>query len=234
MLWYKAWRESRIRFAISAAVLVGFCLFATISRRQLGPVGSGNLTLRIHHLIYSGTAKGTFALLSLFLGLGGLVRERARRTSTFTLALPVTRFQIVGTQIGMGLLQVAVLSLVPVLLLSPLSRLMREPVALRDTLHYSILWFVCGSTIFAVAYLLSVVLEGEYTAAVSCYILLMLQALVASWQPLRPYRLNLLWTMADNELSGKLGVPGNRLLALALVTAAMFLLAAWRTQKEDF
>ncbi len=157
---------SRIRFAISAAVLIGFCLFATISRRPLGPVGSGNLTLRIHHLIYSGTAKGTFTLLSLFLGLGGLVRERARRTSTFTLALPVTRFQIVGTQIGMGLLQVAVLSLLPVLLLPLLSRLMREPVALRDTLHYSILWFVCGSTIFAVAYLLSVVLEGVHSGSI--------------------------------------------------------------------
>ena len=205
-----------------------------MSRRQLGPVGFGDLTVRIHHLIHSGTAKGTFALLSLFLGLGGLIRERARRTSTFTLALPVTRFHIMGTQIGMGLLQLVVLSVLPVLLLPPLSRWMHEPVPLRHTLHYSILWFVCGSTIYAVADLLSVALEGEYMAAVTCYILLMLQALAASWPPLRPYRLNLFWIMANNELSGKLGVPGNRLLVLALVTAAVFALAAWRTQKEDF
>ncbi|MBV9035207.1 MAG: ABC-2 transporter permease [Acidobacteriaceae bacterium] len=229
MLWYKVWQESRTRFLIAALVLTGFCLFATLAHRKLGPLSSGSVISRIHELIYSGTAKGTFAVLSIFLGLGGLVRERARRTSTFTLALPVTRLQWIRTQIGMGLLQLAVLSLVPVLLLPPLSQLMHEPFPLSDTLHYSLLWFVCSSLIFAVAYLLSVVLEGEYTAAVLCYILLMLQALLASWRPLRPYRLNLMWTMAETSR-----MPWSRLWALALLTAAVFALAAWRTQKQDF
>ncbi|MBV9680211.1 MAG: hypothetical protein JO046_00350 [Solirubrobacterales bacterium] len=229
MLWYKVWRESRTRFAIAVVVLAGFCLLATLVHRRLGPLGSGSVTSRIHDLIYSGTAKGTFAVLSIFLGLGGLVRERARRTLTFTLALPVTRLQLIRTQIGVGLLQLALLSLIPVSLLPPLSQLVHEPFPLSNTLHYSLLWFVCSSFIFAVAYLLSAIFEGEYTAAVLCYILLMLQALLASWRPLRPYRLNLMWTMAEASR-----MPWNRLLMLALLTAAVFALAAWRTQKQDF
>jgi len=229
MLWYKVWQESRTRFAIAVVVLAGFCLLATLVHRKLGPLGSGGVTSRIHDLIYSGTAKGTFAVLSIFLGLGGLVRERARRTLTFTLALPVTRLQLIRTQIGVGLLQLALLSLIPVSLLPPLSQLVHEPFPLSNTLHYSLLWFVCSSFIFAVAYLLSAIFEGEYTAAVLCYILLMLQALLASWRPLRPYRLNLMWTMAEASR-----MPWNRLLMLALLTAAVFALAAWRTQKQDF
>ncbi len=114
MLWYKAWQESRIRFLITASAVTGFCVFATLSHRQLGPVGSGSLHDRIHHLIYAGTAKGTFATLSIFLGLGGLVRERAHRTAIFTLALPVSRLQLLATQIGVGLLQLAMVSIIPV------------------------------------------------------------------------------------------------------------------------
>ena len=231
MLWYKAWRESRTRFLIAALVLIGFCLFATITRQFLGPLGAGNVRVRIDHLIYSGTAKGTFAVLSIFLGLGGLVRERARRTSTFTLALPVTRGQLIRTQMGMGLLQLAGLSLIPVLLLPPLSRMAQEPFPLSHTLRYSLLWFLCSSLIFAIAYLLSVVLEGEYTAAVACYILLMLQSLLATWQPLRPYHLNLFRTMA---LLDSPTIPWGRLWAMALVTITGLALAAWWTQKQDF
>lgn len=230
MLWYKAWQESRTRFMIIALVVTGFCLFATLSHRQIGPVGSGDTTARIEHLIYAGTAKGTFAILSIFLGLGGLIRERVRRTATFTLALPVSRLQVLGSQIGVGLLQLAVLSFLPVSLLPLLSRLAHDPYPLFKTLHYGVLWFVCSMVVFAFAHLLSVSLEGEYTAPVACYIALMLQALIASWAPLRPYRLNLMWTMAAFP-----AFPSwERLLTLTLIALVLFALAAWRTQKQDF
>jgi ABC-type transport system involved in multi-copper enzyme maturation permease subunit len=214
---------------ITAAVVAGFCLFATLSDRQIGPVGLGDVNGRIEHLIYGGTAKGTFATLSIFLGLGGLLRERVRRTVAFTLALPVSRLQVLGTQIGVGLLQLGTLSFLPVLLLPLLSRLAHDPYPISKTLHYSVLWFVCSMVIFAFAHLLSVSLEGEYTAPVACYIALMLQALIASWTPLRPHRLNLMWTMAEFP-----AIPWERLLTLTLIAFILFALAAWRTQKQDF
>jgi ABC-2 type transport system permease protein len=228
MLWYKAWEESRTRFTIAALALLGLCLLA-LSPWQIGPLVSSDISARIHHLIYAGTAKGIFAVLSIFIGLGGLLRERARRTATFTLTLPVSRFHLVGTQIGLGLLQLAILSLLPALLIPSLSRLAHQPYPLADALGYSVLWFVCSAVIFSVGYLFSVVLEGEYTAPVLCYIVLMLQALITSWAPLRPYRLNLMWTMAEFPL-----IPWARLLTLALIALCMFALAAWRTQRQDF
>lgn len=234
MLWYKAWLESRVRFAIAASILIGFCLFATLSHDSIGPVGIGSVSLRIDKLIYSGTAKGAFSLLSLFLGLGGLVRERARHTAAFTLSLPVTRFQIIRARLAMGLLQLAVLSLVPALLIPPFSWLAHAPFPAALALHYSLLWFVGGSVIFSLAYLLSVFLEGEYTAAVACYILVMLQALISAWGPLRPYFLNLAWTMANNGYPAHPGVSVHRLLELAVVATTFFALAAWRSSKQDF
>ncbi len=229
MLWYKAWQESRTRFTLTALILTAFCLAATLFQRQIGAMSSGGVSECIHRLIYGGMAKGTFAVLTIFLGLGGLIRERAHRTATFTLAFPVSRLQLAGTQIGTGLMQLAVLSSLPALLLPWLSRVVHQPYPLTDALHFSLLWFVCSSSIFALAYFLSVVLEGAYTAPVVCYIILMLQALIASWKPLRPYRLNLMWTMAEFP-----STPWERLFTLTLIALALFALAAWRTERQDF
>src|ERR1700722_11299768 len=107
MLWYKAWRESQARFTMIALTLTVFCLFTVAFRNQIQAHGSfvpPNLrssiySEHIYHLIYWGTAKGVFAFLVIFLGLGGLLRERARGTATFTLALPVRRWRIVVAQI---------------------------------------------------------------------------------------------------------------------------------------
>ena len=228
MLWIKAWEESRTRFAIIALVLTGFCVFATLFHRPVGPLGSGSVGLRIHDLIYSGTAKGTFAMLSVFLGLGGLTRERVRRTAMFTLALPVSRLQVLGTQVGVGLLELAVLSLLPGFSLPLLSWLAHDPYPFLKALHYSVLWFVCSMVVFAFAYLLAVAFEGEYTPPVACYIALMVQALIASWAPLRSYRLNLMWTMAEFP-----AIPWERLLTLLMITFVFFALAAWITRKQD-
>ena len=79
------------------------------------------------------------------------------------------------------------------------------------------------------AYLLSSLWQGEYTAAVTGYVLLMLQALIASWAPLRPYRLNLMWTMAEDS-----AIPWRRLLAIGLIAILLFAVAAWQTEKQDF
>jgi ABC-type transport system involved in multi-copper enzyme maturation permease subunit len=199
MLWHKAWRESRTRFAITAVVLVAFCRFAVLFYNDVRTNGSLPRGLRspvfsehIYNLMYSGTAKGTFALLVMFLGLGGLLREQRYRTAMFTLALPVSRLGLVITQIGVGLAELAALSLLPAVLIPSLSMFVHQSYPLPEALHFSLLWFVCGSVILAAAFFLSVVFAGEYTAPVVCYVALMLQALI-----LVPLRQNLLWTMGE-------------------------------------
>jgi len=251
MLWYKAWRESRVRFTISVAAIVCFCVFAVMFNKRLQTNGtpfapdviSRNYSEHVYQLMYSGSAKGVFAMLTIFLGLGGLLRERAHRTAVFTLAFPVSRLRIALTQIAVGMAQLAMLSLLPAVLIPSLSLLVHQYFPVTEALHFSILWFICGSVIFATSFLLSAVLPGEYTAPVICYVALMVQALVAQWGPLRAARTNLLWTMGEFNtmhwdlqhnllLSGAL--PWARLCSILLISAVMLAAAARITQVQDY
>ena len=252
MLWYKTWRESRTRFAITAFTLVGFCLFTVLlfpdhnrmnGRIVLPILRSGIYSEHIYHLIY-GTAKGTFAILTIFLGLGGLLRERRNRTAIFTLSLPVSRSRLIGTQLVVGMLEMAILSLLPALLIPSLSMFVHESYPFAEALHFSMLWFACGSIIFAAAFLMSAILIGEYTAPVVCYIALVLQASVMTTTSLgRHYRLNLMWTMGEfgrmhwdpqHENLASDPLPWARLLILMLIALCMLALALQIANKQDF
>src|SRR5579863_8850746 len=153
MLWYKAWVESRIRFLLIAVCLTLFCAAVVLFHGRTGPVltdalrglRSRTFSENIYKLVYSGTAKGMFAILVIFLGLGGLRRERTHGTAIFTLALPATRFQMVVSQMAVGLLELAVLSLLPALLIPALSALVRQYYPFTQALHFAVLWFCCGS-----------------------------------------------------------------------------------------
>jgi ABC-type transport system involved in multi-copper enzyme maturation permease subunit len=251
MLWYKAWRESRTRFAITAATLVGFSLFAVLFRRQnqaseglvIPVLRSSIFSERIYDLVY-GTAKGMFAILTIFLGLGGLLRERRNRTAIFTLSLPVSRFQLIGTQVAVGVAELAVLSLLPALLVPSLSAAVHQTYPIAEALHFSVLWCACSSIIFATAFLLSVVLSGEYTAPVVCYLALVLQSAIMSVTVLgRHYSLNLMWTMgefgrmhwdAQHKVLMPDPLPWARLLILMLIALCMLAVASRIENKQDF
>ena len=239
MLWYKSWLESRTRFIVTAAVIVGFCAFAVFFSHATG----GQYNAHIYDVIYAGEAKGVFAMLSIFLGLGGLLRERAHRSAVFTLALPVSRSRILGAQVGIGVLQLAALSLLPALLLPVFSLVHRQSYPVAQALHFSVLWFVCGSIIFATAFLLSVSLAGEYTALVVCYVLLMVHTVIATWRLLLPYRLNLMWTMGEfntmhwnsgHKLLLSLPMPWARLFTITAIALTMLLFAKTVAESQDF
>ena len=250
MIWYKAWRETRARFAAIAFALTAFCLFSVFSYRWaqaaelLVPVfHAANYSEHIYNIMYSGTAKGAFALLIMFLGLGGLLRERRLKCALFTLALPVSRAGLLTIFAAVGLCELAVLALLPGALIPSLSLLFHQYYPLQEALHFSILWFGVGSMIYAAALFLSVVFEGEYTAPVGCFVFLMFQDLISGWRPLRPWRLNILQTMGD---FGAMHWDAQRVLLLSdslhwtrlsviFLTACALLLAAIEvTRKQDF
>jgi ABC-type transport system involved in multi-copper enzyme maturation permease subunit len=250
MLWYKAWRESRVRFAISATALAGFCLLIVIFHEQIRSAGGVPPGMRghsysehIYNFIY-GTAKGIFLLFVLpFLGLGGLLREKAHRTVGFTLALPVSRLSVIGAHVGIGLLEVAALALIPALIVPAISPLVHESYPFSQALHFSVLWLVCGAVVFASAFLLSVVLSGDYSAPVAYIIIFFLQDLILASAPLERYRLKIIWiagefgtmhwdAQRDLLLSGPL--PWLRLLTITLVTISLLAIAAQVTQRQDF
>jgi len=68
MLWYKAWRESRVRFLISAAVIALMCLVYTLFQARLYPGVAHetprvhNYTQYIHWTIFGGATRGILQL----------------------------------------------------------------------------------------------------------------------------------------------------------------------------
>jgi len=91
MLWYKAWRESRVRFLASAVALAVICAsFVFFHRDASGGISDEPLsyTVYVWRITYKGYLRELFMILAILLGLGGLTREGDQRTAGFTLALP--------------------------------------------------------------------------------------------------------------------------------------------------
>ena len=251
MIWYKAWRETRTRFAAIAFVLIAFCLFAVLSFRRAEAAESlvppafhaANYSQHVYNIMYSGTAKGSFALLSMFLGLGGLLRERRLKCALFTLALPVSRTGLLAIFAAVGLCELVVLAVLPGALIPGLSLLFQQYYPLQEALHFSIMWFGGGSVIFAAALFLSVIFEGEYTAPVACFVVFMLESLIGAWRRLMPWHLNVFQTMGDfgamhwdarHVLLLNDSLHWTRLSVILLIACAILLAAIQITRKQDF
>lgn len=242
MLFYKAWRESQTRFLVGALTLAGYCAFMVLFRSGMeGPFSERMLGhsygAYINGLIFGSIGKIVFVLPVVFLGLGGLLRERANHTAAFTLALPVSRAQLIASQVTIGLAEIVALAVVPALAIPPLSALVHQSYSIAEALRYGLLRFVCGAFIFAIAFVLSVVLRGQYTAPMACWVALLLQAQIAAWGPLRAYGLNPLrtmdgrWDWAGSTVNDPL--PWKGLSIMMLIALAFFAAALKVTQRQN-
>jgi hypothetical protein len=197
-LLFKAWCESRGRFLLSAALLSVLCVSGVFCRGSLMkvfvPAGSfvGDPYVGyIYRVIYGGPVSGLFTILAAVLALGGLQRERLHRTLGFTLALPVSRAQLVGVQALLGLGQVAVLSALPLLWLSTCSPLAHLSYPLGQMAHFALLWLAGGAVFFAVAFLAATLFSGEFTALAASFVFLVFYPLATLFPPLNRYPLNI-------------------------------------------
>jgi len=131
---------------------------------------------------------GIWILSVILLGMGGLVRERAVGTSSFTLALPVSRARIVGVRITVGVLQAISLAVLPWLAILLITDLGQVPFIVSQASFYLFSLISGGLIYFAMAVLISSLIEGEYTAPAVAYGLTILTGIVfgnVTW--LRPY-----------------------------------------------
>lgn len=248
MLWYKAWRESQVRFLISALVLISICALVVVlqqsfraqlhTRETVLNTYAGYIYLRI----YGGFARGTFLMLALLLGLGGLQRERAHGTAGFTLALPVSRSWHVAVRAAVGVLQVAALSMLPLMLVPGLSRLVGQSYPWRQSLEFSLLWVVVGTTVFAAAFLASAIFTNEYSALAVTLVAFFTYPLATRLSLLRRYPLNIHYIMNgigmpyfDPRTDLLVGpVPWTILCVLAMVSMIFIASATVITRKLDF
>ncbi|HUB88294.1 MAG TPA: hypothetical protein VMA74_01050 [Dyella sp.] len=203
MLWYKMWRESGVRFTISAAALLWMCAMVVLLQRRVR--AHADEPISYAHYIWSAVYKANvldlFVLLVIVLGLGGLLQERAQGTAGFTLSLPVSRWRLTAVRAAMGCLQVAILALLPALLIPLLSPVVGETYSFAPAFQFSVLWADAGMVIFAMALFFSVVLPGAYSAAIASVAALLAYSILADLPPLARYpALDLIETMHGAQL----------------------------------
>lgn len=250
MLWYKAWRETRARFLIGAALLTGVCLGVVLfqQRLRLAPglpnFRSATYGEHIYQFIYAGSAKGIYLVLILpFLGAGGLRRERGRGTASFTLALPVSRTRIAAVQVAVSVLESAILALLPVGLIPAASRMVQQSYPVSEAIRFSVLWFGCGLVILAAAFCYSVVLPGEYGAPGAAIATVFALDEFFSTRALLPYHLKIGWIAAGHASRGPGAalrgmaldpIPWATLLGFGLVALAVFAVGVFLTRRQDY
>lgn len=247
MLWYKMWRESRIRFAISAAALLWMCVAVVLLQQQVRAHADEPLSYAkyIWNAVYKANALDLYILLVIVLGLGGVPQERAQGTAGFTLSLPVGRWRLTGARAAMGLMQVAVLALLPALLIPLLSPFVGEAYPFAHALQFSVLWAGCGMVVFALAFFFSIVLPGAYSPAIASVAALSIYSVIADLPLLERHpALDLIDTMHGVQLSTFQGeislatlaapLPWLSLGLYALVTLGLIGAAGAIMARKDF
>ena len=174
----------------------------------------------------------------ILLMMGGLLQEQAVGTSSFTLALPVSRSRLMLVRIGMGLVQAFILTVVPWLGMLVVSGLAGKtyPVS-QVSLH--VFFLLSGGAVFlALALLISSVVEGQYTAPIVSIGLSVLLINALKAEKLNPYSP---WTfmMGSEYFQFRTGLFSGQiplLHAAAFCAAAMLLLliSIKVIQRRDF
>ena len=245
MLWYKAWRESRARFLLSAVALVVICAsFVFFHRDASGGISDEPLSYPVYiwRITYKGYLRELFMILAILLGLGGLTRERDQRTAGFTLALPVGRWRLLVTRTLLGLGQVLLLATLPAIVVPLLSPLIGRACPSSQAWGFTILWATVGSLIFAMSLLASVLFPGEFTAPVAAILGLTAYSFLADMRPLERYLTDIHDVMSGVDmpyfvertgiLTGPL--PWATLFTVLLAAAALIAIGARITSRQDF
>jgi ABC-type transport system involved in multi-copper enzyme maturation permease subunit len=246
VLWWKAWRESRARFLSGAVILALYCVSA-VNRARLDfpPRYEPSLpyTTFIWRNIYNGPDTLMLVVVTLVLGLGGLLRERASGTAPFTLALPVSRWSLLISRAGVGVLETIALATIPAWIVPTLSSRIGHVYPADQAWLFACLFVVVGLAWFAAGFALSVLLDGEHTATAGCLLLpfVYLGAVnVSGAHRLSP--VNVFNVMNGRGLPGfdaatsllSRPIPWTTLTAVLIAAAALLGIAALVTVRRDY
>ena len=164
MLWYKAWLETRSRFLISLFNIVALCSFSVYH----GNEGAMPYTkIEYYYVVLHGGHSMLCMLWVLavtLLAMGGLLREKAVGTAPFTLALPVSRVRLVAVRISMVLGQAMALVIVPWIAMFLIGTLNGKTHSVEQAFFHMVLLGGGGVAFLGTALLVSSLVEGEYTA----------------------------------------------------------------------
>jgi hypothetical protein len=239
VLWYKAWLETRLRFLISLCGIVFLSSYFVFRQNHQALKIPGHPEWYYHTLHNGhGLIAVMWLLAVILLTMGGLLREKAIGTSSFTLALPVTRAHLMRVRILSGFIQAMALVIIPWGIMFLVAMATGLPNSFTQALFHAVLLAGGGSVFFALAVLTSSAIEGEYTAPAVCFGLVFADIIAMGGGRFQAYSPWAFISGAEyfNRATGRLTGPipwvhviGNVLLA-ALLTA----IAIRVVQKRDF
>lgn len=239
MLWYKAWLETRSRFLISLLGCVALCSFAIYH----GNDGALPETGRAYYNVVLHGGHGTLCMMWVLavplLTMGGLLREKSVGTAAFTLALPVSRAQLMAARIGMILTEAMVLVIVPWIAMAVVARLTGKADAIVSQAFFQMVLLAGGGMFFfGMALLISSLVEGEYTAPVVTFGVLFGICAVMSSTSLHTY--SPMEFLVGNEFMNRstrllVGpIPWVRIACHVLLGAVLVAIATKSVEARDF
>jgi hypothetical protein len=166
-LWHKSWLESRTRFIGAAAVMLLVVSWDILDSKhgmsrfdRIPPI---TFTQYVAYL-FGSHLQWVWVASVLLLGLGGLIREDRLGTAQFTLTLPFRRRQWVEVRAALGLLQAALLALIPVFVIPLAAHFVGHSYSVWEAFKFSGLLFSAGTVFFSCGIFWSSFLGGEFAA----------------------------------------------------------------------
>jgi ABC-2 type transport system permease protein len=239
VLWYKAWLETRSRFLAS---LCGMTVILTFFVHHAESVISPLPKTDTYQIFFFANQYlvGFWILSVVLLGMGGLIRERAVGTSSFTLALPVSRVRLAGVHIAVGICQAILLAAVPWIVILLTSNLNAREFPISQAGFYATLLVSGGLIYFSLSVLISSLIEGEFTAPAVAYGLTVLSVMFfATDDRIRPYADVWRYMSGNNQLNKSTYLltgpfPWTGFVASVAVAGALLLASVVVIQRREF
>ncbi|MDP8982132.1 MAG: hypothetical protein M3O35_16230 [Acidobacteriota bacterium] len=170
--------------------------------------------------------------------MGGLLREKALGASSFTLALPVSRARLMGVRVAAGLIQAMALVILPWSAIFLIGCVFGKTQSLSQAFFHVVLLAGGGLLFFAIALLVSSLVEGEYTAPIVSYGIVVAIAVALSDQSLRTYSP---WSFImgdvyyDRHTSLLVGpIPWMHVAVYVFLAAILIMLSLKAIQRREF
>jgi len=255
MLWHKAWRETRGRFitglliltVLSAAKVYEYVVAqrmmpmaeSVLSGAEKTPLGDAirdaiAVQREFRGFIWYNSFRDNLTqlgvLFAVLLGCGGLLAEAKKGSALFTLSLPVTRKQLLGARVGIGLAQCFALAMVPPLVIPLLAPVVGQSFSIIDALVHGLCLFFVGALFFSLASFLSTMF-GDIWRPMLIAIVIACGAVAV--QLVLP-ELGLFRLMSGETYFRTGALPWMGFLATAVLASALLYSAAETLERRDF
>jgi hypothetical protein len=228
---------TRLRFLISLCGIVLLSSYFVFREDRLLRAPSAEW---YYHTLHNGHSLiSVMRLLAVvLLMMGGLLREKAIGTSSFTLSLPVSRTRLLRVRILSGFLQAMALVIIPwgIMFLVAIATGLAN--SFTQALFHVVLLAGGGTVFFALAVLTSSVIEREYTAPAVCLGIVFIDIVAIGegrFQAYSPWAF-IAGTEYFNRATGLLAgtIPWTHLIGNVLLAAFLIVIAIRVVQKRDF